>query len=84
MLPFIIAFVFMLALGKKLMVPDRWLVVLSVVLLLCYLTTSLSAIPVLITLFVAAPFLIPIRYSDKAHALFGLCVVLPLVGELIY
>lgn len=84
MLPFIIAFVFMFALGKKLMVPNRWLAALSAVLLLCYLATSLSAIPVLVTLFVAAPFLIPIRYSHKTHALFCLCVVLPLVGEMIY
>lgn len=84
MLPFIAAFLFMLALGKKLLVPGRWLVALSVVFVLFYIATSLSAIPVLITLFIAAPFLAPMRYSGTAHILFCLCVLVPLVGELLY
>lgn len=84
MLPFIAAFLFMLVLGKKLMVPGRWLVAVSLVFLLFFIVTSLSAIPVLITLFVAAPFLVPMRYSGRAHVLFCLCVLLPLLGELFY
>ncbi|MBY8297529.1 hypothetical protein KW538_01405 [Vibrio fluvialis] len=83
MLPLLAALVFMFGLGKKLLVPVRWTGALSVLLVALYLFGVISAVPVLVTLFVASPFLIHLRYSDKANTLFGLCVVVPLIVEVI-
>ncbi len=79
MLPFLAALLFMLILGKKILVPVSTLVVLAVVLSACYFLITVDTNFVLITLFVASPLLIHFRYSGLTRFAFVISVLLPLL-----
>lgn len=77
MFSFFATFFFMLLLGKKVLVPYLSILSLSLLLVIIHFVIDVDTIPVLITLFVAAPLLIHFRYSALTHTAFVVCVLAP-------
>ncbi|MFV0449746.1 MAG: hypothetical protein ACK5MF_15015 [Vibrio sp.] len=77
MFSFLATLFFMLLLGKKVLVPYLSMIGLAVLLVIFHFAIDIDTIPVLMTLFVAAPLLIRFRYSAFTHSAFVVCVLLP-------
>jgi len=79
MLPFAASLFFMLLLGKKIRVANSALLILAILLAVCHFLIGINTVPVLVTLFIAAPFLIRFRYSVADRLVFFQCVLLALL-----
>ncbi|NIY93896.1 hypothetical protein [Vibrio diazotrophicus] len=77
MFSFLATFLFMLLLGKKVLIPYLSILGLATMLVIVHFAIDVDTVPVLITLFVAAPLLIHFRYSALTHPAFVTCVLAP-------
>ncbi len=77
MFSLIVTLLFMLLLGKKVLIPMHFSAAMIVALVLFYFVADIDVLPVLLTLFFSAPLLIHYRYSAITQFVFILCILLP-------